>query len=358
MPRQTISPVYDPAPPPGPPPKQLPALDNYWGELDLRTLAGQPPFRACVVAKRENGRSAQVILQIGKQRVPFMLPLSLNGAQYLYGRLEEGKEYQFPTIIETTLKLGIYKAGNIMPRPEGQGPFPLDKRMTVLDLLRCPPFRAKITHKSLEAGAVGLTLARHDGQYLTAWQRDAAGLPEARRLAKELEMGTLYEFPLPPGPPHMDDPQPPTPAMRRLAFMVGEWQYRDMPDKHLRLTWKRDGTGLWVEVLRQNAATGVFFHGSGALLTYDAARDRYLESRIDLPGVTEHEWDEEHRALTRIFVITSSRPGPPQWGASLRAHVSDDEMLWKTAASHFDGTPNGEKQDHLIRLPPRKLPGL
>lgn len=259
----------------------------------------------------------------------------------------------------------------------------------LLDLRKLPPFRAKVTQCQVSDTAIEILLEIPDRSIVTVRHTGKDDWQKAASLARRLEAGRTYEFPEVLADDYSPPPaSPPSPAMQALAPFIGEWTMhlkeppkgRPASQTSLRYFWKADGTGLWREATYQSLDSQpadrilqVTPRMQATLITYDAARQRYIETnsaqihrtvetlngvRIQRASFSNKALNSTHHgtwdATTQTYTWegTSDQPEPGTRQSGTRRFASPDRIEWQAKAVKTDGTLLHESTGHYQRIQP------
>lgn len=346
----------------------LPFTSGTFNTAGLMSLRHSPPFRAKITEKKGTaGNFTLALEQTNGTRQTFTVIGGGEGERKMFEHFKPGAQYDFPKVFEDVL-------GNEPPVPASQtsvttSTYPVSaipaanpgftfppEKLDLLDLNHCKPFRAKILGKTISPDLISLTLACTDGRTPTLQHSGNARMDEALKIAKPLEKGRFYEFPMSVLPPYQDEPAPPTPAMKALELFVGEWEVTslDKPEQQIRARyhWKLDGTGLWRESTVKDGHSDDYRMANAILITYDSATGHYVETMTrstSLPPL-ERTWDAAARTLSGVNYIT--HPDGERKLTTITTFKTDDLIEWKTTITTREGKFIEEHQGRYIRIKP------
>jgi hypothetical protein len=343
---------------------QLPAPfpPGLLGDVGLMSLRQSPPFRAKITEKK--GTAGNFTLSLEKtdgSKSTYTLIGGGEAERKMFAHFKLGSKYDFPKVFDDVLGKDTEPPPAVSTISRSPIPFfpslsPSEPKLALLDLNRCAPFRARIDAKKITPDSISLTLACTDGRTLTLQHSGNARMDEALRIAKPLEEGQFYEFPMSVLQPHQDQPAPPTAAMKLLEPFIGEWDVTslDKPDQKLRVRyhWKLNGTGLWREHTAQDEGSDDYRMANATLITYDSATGRYLEThtRPGGPPRVEKVWDVANRTLTSV--VHEDRTTPARKIANTSIFKTDDRIDWKTTVTTSEGKFIEERQGRYTRIKP------
>ncbi|MDZ4406246.1 MAG: DUF1579 family protein [Prosthecobacter sp.] len=346
-----------------------PFTPGWFQSSGLMSLRDRPPFSAKVTEKKGTPGSFTLALQHADgTKTSFTLVGGGEAERKMFAHFTLGSEYKFPQVFDDVLgkdapvsspRISPISSTSISTSPHffTQQDFSFStQKLSLLDLNRCPPFRAKITGKKITPDSISLTIACTDGRTLTLQHSGNANLDEALRIAKPLEEGRFYEFPMSVLPPHQDEPTPPTPAMKALEPFIGEWDVSslDKPDQKIRVRyhWKINGSGLWREHSAKQEGNDDYRMANAALITHDSTTGRYVETltrSTSLPPL-EKTWDAATRTLSSINYI--KYPGSERKHTTITTFKTDDRIDWKTTVTSKEGKFIEEYQGRYTRIKP------